>query len=106
VRTTQPHKPKTADSLDKFERKTFRSSGILGRKAEGIGEVQNGRQCLTREESMEMEHYVKLTHNLGGKLLNEQASSTSRDDAFPLPWTNVGLRQAYAATSPIPVWGV
>jgi hypothetical protein len=31
VHKTQSHKPKTADSLDKFERKTFRSNGILGR---------------------------------------------------------------------------
>jgi len=29
VHTTKSHKPKTAYSLDKFERKTFRSSGML-----------------------------------------------------------------------------
>ena len=31
VHTTQSHKPKTADSFDNFERKTFRSNGTLGR---------------------------------------------------------------------------
>lgn len=35
VHTTQSYKPKTADTLDKFERKSFRSNGMLGRESDG-----------------------------------------------------------------------
>jgi len=33
VHTTKSHKPKTAYSLDKFERKTFRSNGMFRRQS-------------------------------------------------------------------------